>query len=70
VDGNQISGILPPALVQSNQLLGTIHVQDNEMTGTIPDTLTQASLENIQMQGNRFVGPIPAAISKATNLGR
>jgi hypothetical protein len=70
VDGNRISGIVSASMIQSNQLLETIHVQNNALTGMIPDTLTHVSLRNIQMQGNKFVGPIPGTISQATNLSK
>jgi hypothetical protein len=68
---NRLSGPLPVALFGGPglRLLSQLQLQENRLTGRIPDTLCMLRhLEHLNLASNVLSGPVPAAVGSLTNL--
>jgi hypothetical protein len=68
---NRLSGALSESLFGGPGLrfLSQLQLQENRLTGRIPDTLcTLRHLEHLNLGGNLLSGPIPAAVGRLANL--
>ncbi|KAL4437815.1 hypothetical protein ABPG77_005727 [Micractinium sp. CCAP 211/92] len=72
VQGNQLSGTLPPEWGEPNSFpeLLEFNINDNQLTGNIPNSWAIGPaflmVADLQMAGNRFSGPFPVGFA-ATN---
>ena len=64
---NKFSGTIP-SLFFALERLQTFNVLNNRLTGTIPEFERDSVLHELLISTNRFSGPIPLSISKATAL--
>jgi Leucine-rich repeat (LRR) protein len=65
-DDNRISGALPAQLLRQ-PLLEHVFLHNNEVTGTIPNTLSP-SLSILMLTNNKLSGPIPEELAKLKKL--
>ena len=64
---NNLRGTLPAALGNLDQLTD-LYLQDNHLTGSIPDLGRLSKLEILRMWNNQLTGEIPASLSNLTKL--
>ena len=64
---NNLRGTLPAELGNLDQLT-ELPLQDNHLTGSIPDLGRLTNLTLLRMWNNQLSGAIPASLSKLTNL--
>ena len=69
VNNNKLTGPFPSAIGGMDKL-GTLELSSNEFSDEIPAWLGDTTLRNVRLNHNRFSGPLPAEISKLTNLYR
>ncbi|KAL4597962.1 hypothetical protein ACB092_11G026300 [Castanea dentata] len=63
--GNQFEGVLPNSIGNLSTQLNSLYVEDNQMSGTIPETLENLmNLIVLYMDMNLFTGVIPSYIGK------
>jgi Leucine-rich repeat (LRR) protein/pimeloyl-ACP methyl ester carboxylesterase len=68
VFGNQLSGVIPPALGSLNHLID-LSLQDNQLTGTIPPELGDLTdLVWLFLASNQLSGSIPPELGNLANL--
>ncbi|XP_076925356.1 leucine-rich repeat receptor protein kinase HPCA1-like [Bidens hawaiensis] len=67
--GNRLSGDIPERIFHSNLDLIHLLLENNQLTGTIPDTLGLVkSLEVVRLDRNSLTGNVPSNINNLTNL--
>ena len=68
LDGNQLSGSIPPDLGNLASLV-TLSLHDNQLSGSIPPELGNlANLEYLYLDGNQLSGSIPSELGNLANL--
>ena len=68
LDGNGLTGIVPPALGDLTSLR-TLNLGGNALTGPIPRELgSLRNLEGLSLGGNDLTGPVPAGLGDLTRL--
>ncbi|XP_026418937.1 probable leucine-rich repeat receptor-like protein kinase At5g49770 [Papaver somniferum] len=66
---NQLSGPISEQLFNSSMVLIHILLDGNQITGKIPDSITQVSnLEVLRLDRNKLSGPVPSKINSLTKL--
>ncbi|KAI3993779.1 hypothetical protein MKX01_002792 [Papaver californicum] len=66
---NQLSGPISEQLFNSSMILIHILLDGNQITGNIPDSITQVStLEVLRLDRNKLSGPVPSKINSLTKL--
>ncbi|CAB9520829.1 LRR receptor-like serine threonine-protein kinase At4g08850-like [Seminavis robusta] len=66
---NKFSGSLPSKSMASWTKMRFLHLHNNQLGGSIPDTIGGMTLlEELSLQGNDLVGAIPASISSLSGL--
>ena len=64
-DANNLVGTIPPDLVLNSVLLV---LNNNQLSGSIPDAVTESSLFGLMVSNNRLSGSLPAAMETAASL--
>ncbi|KAL2939594.1 hypothetical protein RDABS01_033752 [Bienertia sinuspersici] len=65
---NQFSGEIPPSLFNSDMILIHVLFDNNNLTGSIPETLGLVqSLESIRFDRNALTGPLPSNLNNLTS---
>lgn len=62
VDNNELTGSIPQNFLQHNtnlDTLVTVHLENNALSGTLPDSLQKFEVLNIEVIGNNIRAPIP-----------
>ena len=68
LEGNQLTGSIPPALGNLSNLRW-LYLDSNELTGQIPDALGNlAKLERLDLGSNGLTGPVPLSLGRLSNL--
>ncbi|TVU29232.1 hypothetical protein EJB05_20790, partial [Eragrostis curvula] len=68
MDGNQLSGIVPPSIGKFNGLT-ELRLDFNNLSGTIIEWIGKLkNLQYLNLQSNNFIGIIPPSISNLTQL--
>lgn len=66
--GSQISGIIPSAISNLNNLV-VLTLEDNLLTGIIPESIGMlGKLQLLSLAGNKFSGVVPNSIGNASQL--
>ena len=68
LDGNGLSGVLPPELGNLTNLR-ELDLYDNEVSGPLPESLGNlANLASLYLDRNELSGPLPLSLGNLTNL--
>lgn len=65
--GNNLSGKIP-ATIGNLTMLSRLSLEENMLTGSIPSSLGNCPLETLDLQNNRFTGPIPKEVLQISTL--
>ncbi|KAJ7561015.1 hypothetical protein O6H91_03G010800 [Diphasiastrum complanatum] len=66
LSSNQLTGALPSSFANLGSL-STLHLQDNQLSGSI-NVLGQLSLQDVNIENNRFTGWVPASLLTIPNF--
>ncbi|XP_012842358.1 PREDICTED: probable leucine-rich repeat receptor-like protein kinase At5g49770 [Erythranthe guttata] len=66
---NQLSGVIPPQLFNSNLALIHLLFENNQLTGSIPSTMGLVrTLEVVRLDRNSLSGPVPSNFNNLTSV--
>ncbi|KAK3227695.1 hypothetical protein Dsin_007557 [Dipteronia sinensis] len=66
---NNLSGSIPPCLIQSSENLGVLNLRRNSLNGTISDKFpANCRLQTLNMNGNQLEGIIPKSLANCRAL--
>jgi hypothetical protein len=68
--GNQFQGAIPDEIFTGATLLGTIHLGQNMLTGTVPPSLGSLPMRSLRIGENSFTGEIPAELGNLSLLSK
>jgi hypothetical protein len=68
--GNELTGTIPEILLTQATMLGTIHLGENLLTGTIPGAFGSLPLLTLNLAENQFTGSIPSELGQLTQLSK
>ncbi|ESW21877.1 hypothetical protein PHAVU_005G106800 [Phaseolus vulgaris] len=66
LSNNNLSGELPPSM-ENLSALTSVHLQNNNLSGTL-DVLQDLPLQDLNVENNQFVGPIPPKLLSIPNF--
>ncbi|CAJ1956524.1 unnamed protein product [Sphenostylis stenocarpa] len=66
LSNNNLSGELPPSM-ENLSALTSVHLQSNNLSGTL-EVLQDLPLQNLNVENNQFVGPIPPKLLSIPNF--
>ncbi|MBD1209779.1 MAG: VCBS repeat-containing protein [Ignavibacteria bacterium] len=65
INGNQLSGVIPPCVVEFRQL-EVLHLQNNRFTGTMPERIVELErLRELLLANNLLTGTVPRTFDRA-----
>ena len=65
INGNQLSGVIPPCVVEFRQL-EVLHLQNNRFTGTMPERIVELErLRELLLANNLLTGALPRTFDRA-----
>ncbi|XP_059064581.1 probable LRR receptor-like serine/threonine-protein kinase At2g23950 [Cryptomeria japonica] len=67
LSGRNLSGTVPKGMSQITELR-SISLQNNNLSGTLPDLCSLTKLEIIRLENNYLTGIIPDCLSQLSNL--
>ena len=62
LDGNFLTGTIPDNIAEVWPKLESLDLYDNNLEGSIPDSLGRLAFVKLQLQGNRFSGRVPKSV--------
>eukprot|EP00891_Asterochloris_glomerata_P001786 jgi/Astpho2/1786/Aster-07547 len=69
VSNNNLTGNIPECLFQGNSTMAVLHLDNNFLTGTLPDVfLSNSTLETLSVENNNLTGSIPPSLANCSTF--
>ncbi|KAG8046021.1 hypothetical protein GUJ93_ZPchr0008g13068 [Zizania palustris] len=65
---NNLSGSIPPCLMENVNTMQSLNLEANKLLGEIPDNIKGCSLETLDFSDNEIVGRLPRSLVACKNL--